>query len=91
MCMVLQLAVPDVPGVADVWRLHWEAELVRLDSDMEVNGCKWMYVVFLNLDFLEEITLLVLLPKALLGSKAVFFRQISSRFVIIKKAGGLFF
>lgn len=32
----LQLAIPDIPGVADVWRLHWEAELLRLNGEMEV-------------------------------------------------------
>lgn len=31
-----QLAVPDVTGVADVWRFHWESELVKLNEDMEV-------------------------------------------------------
>lgn len=31
-----QLAVPNVPGVVDVLRFHWEAELVKLNSDMEV-------------------------------------------------------
>lgn len=33
---VMQLAIPNTPGVADVWRLHWEAELVQLNEDMEV-------------------------------------------------------
>lgn len=32
----LQLAVPDLAGVKDVWRLHWEAELVKLNEDIEV-------------------------------------------------------
>lgn len=32
----MQLAIPSTPGVADVWRLHWEAELVKLNEDMEV-------------------------------------------------------
>lgn len=35
-CCVMQLAIPNTPGVADVWRLHWEAELVKLNEDMEV-------------------------------------------------------
>ncbi|CBN78159.1 RHD3c, RHD3/Sey1 family GTPase involved in the ER-to-Golgi traffic [Ectocarpus siliculosus] len=30
-----KLAIPNTPGVADVWRLHWEAELVKLNEDME--------------------------------------------------------
>eukprot|EP00903_Cladosiphon_okamuranus_P005464 g5449.t1 len=30
-----KLAIPETPGVADVWRLHWEAELVKLNEDME--------------------------------------------------------
>ena len=34
--MLPQLAIPDTPGVADVWRLHWEAELVKLNEEMEV-------------------------------------------------------
>ena len=37
-CCSLQLAVPNTPGVADVWRLHWEAELVKLNEDMEVSS-----------------------------------------------------
>ncbi|CAM9661121.1 unnamed protein product [Scytosiphon promiscuus] len=30
-----KLAIPDTPGVADVWRLHWEAELIKLNDKME--------------------------------------------------------
>lgn len=37
-CCCFQLAIPDSPGVADVWRLHWEAELIKLNENMEVSA-----------------------------------------------------
>lgn len=33
---VAQMAIPSDCGVADVWQLHWEAEALKLDRDMEV-------------------------------------------------------